>query len=73
MGKKSPATAPSKESSAVRPPPRPTDELAGFETGTSVTDIPAEAFRKKADQVGYGLLSYRLLLSTSYLYSDVHA
>ena len=55
-GEKFLATTPSKNPSAVRPPPRPTDDLAGFEPGTSVTGIPAEAFRKKADQVGYALL-----------------
>ena len=71
-GKNPPRRHLQKNPSTVRPPPRPTDDLAGFEPGTSVTGIPAEAFRKKADQVGYALLVYLLLLSTSYLYSDAH-
>ena len=38
--------------STVRPPPRSTDDLAGFEPGTSVTGIRAEAFRKTAMPLG---------------------
>ena len=34
----------------------PTDDLAGFEPGTSLTGIRAEAFPKKAGQVGYAVL-----------------
>ena len=37
----------------ARPPPRPADDLAGFEPGTSVTGIQAETFRKKAHPLGY--------------------
>ena len=39
--------------STVRPPPKPTNDLAGFEPGTSVAGIQAEAFRKKAHLLGY--------------------
>lgn len=42
--------------STVHPPPKPTDDLEGFETGTSVTCIGAKAFRKKAGRLGYALL-----------------
>ena len=37
----------------TRLPPRPTDDLAGYEPGTSVTGIQAEAFGKKAHPLGY--------------------
>ena len=60
-GEKSPATIPPKmDPSTISPPPRPTDDLGGFEPRTSVTGIQAEAFRKKAYPLGYcasGLVS----------------
>ena len=40
----------------MRPLPRPTDDLAGFEPGTSVTGIRAEAIRKTAMLLGYARL-----------------
>ena len=55
-GKNPPRRRLQKNTSTVRPPPRPTDDLAGFKPGTSETGIPVEAFRKKVDQVGYALL-----------------
>lgn len=42
--------------STVRLPLRPTEDLAGLETGNSVTGIRAETFRKKSPQVDYALL-----------------
>ena len=44
--------------STVRPPPKPTDDLAGFEPETSVTGIRADAFRKTAVPLGYARLVY---------------
>ena len=41
-----------KDPSTAHPPPRPTDDCAGFEPGNSVTSIRAEAFRKEAHSTG---------------------
>ena len=53
---KFPAMIPSKESEYGTSSLRPTDDLAGFEPGTSVTGIQAESFRKKAMPLGFALL-----------------
>ena len=42
--------------SAAYPPQRPTDDLAGFEPGTSVTSMRAEDFHKTTMQLGYARL-----------------
>ena len=42
--------------STARTPPRPTNYLAGCDSGTSVTGVRAEDFRKKAGQVKNALL-----------------
>ena len=42
-----------KNLSILRLPPRPSEDLAGFDPGSSVTGIRAEAFHKKAHPLGY--------------------
>ena len=61
LGKKQRGRNPSrgflqKNPSTVHPPPRPTDDLAGFEPGSSVTGIRADAFRNTAMPLGYARL-----------------
>ena len=51
-GEKSPATTTSKEFEGGASTTK-TDDLARFESGTSVTGIRAEAFRKKAHPLSY--------------------
>lgn len=43
-------------SSTVRPPPRRTDELKEFESGTSGARIQAQVFHKNAEPLSYVLL-----------------
>ena len=58
-----------KNLSAVRSPPIPTDDLAGFELRASVSGIRAEAFRKTAMPLGYARLLWLMSGSQPDLYS----
>ena len=71
-GKNPPPRHFQKNPRAVRPPPRPTDDLAGFESGTSVTGIRAEAFRKTAVPQSYARLIWLMGGSQPFLYSIPH-
>ena len=71
-GKNPPRRHLQKNPSTVRPPPRPTDDLAEFEPGTSVTDIRAETFRKTAMPLDRARLVWLMSGAQPNLYSMAH-